>query len=72
MTSILTKMVAVVPVLALGAAIFTATPAAAHWPENDWRWRQLHHQHHQWQPPYRHWGHYNPPPRPYYPQLVTD
>lgn len=68
MTSILIKLVAVAPMLAFGAAILSTSPAAAHWPQHDWRWRHYHHHHHhQWQPPYHHRGHYNPPPRPYYP-----
>ena len=64
----ITKILAAAPILALGAGLVTATPAAAHWPEYGWQ-RPYHHHHNHWQQPYYHNGHYTPPPppRPAYP-----
>ena len=65
----ITKILAAAPILALGAGLVTATPAAAHWPEYGWQRPYHHHHHNHWQQPYYHNGHYTPPPppRPAYP-----
>ncbi len=68
-----------IPIILAAAAtavsLGIATPAAAYWPQQDWRWQQPH-RHHYYPPPYHHqvhyvpshnpWSHHYHPPRPHY------
>ena len=57
-------LAAVAPMLAFGVGLGAASPAAAH--STEYGWHRPYHHHH-WQRPHYYQGHYNPPPRPYYP-----